>query len=336
MKIRNVLYIFLMIIFIVLAYFLIDRGINTRTKIYINYQDSSDIIYKVYLNDGNYLGINNKYNTSLVNKISFNYNFKSIFSTSVNGFYKYNIEGILVAYTDDINDSLLQKKYILLGDIVNTLNSNGNTINIDQNIDIDYVKYRKELNNISKEYNTLVNGYLELRFNVKENLNFNGIDNIKEDSKQIKVIIPLSYDYFKINVIKNDNKTDSYYDFSKKQPVNYLLMILGALSLSLGISFLALVIREMVITYDKESAYNKKLKKILGKYSDKIVNIKKFYNKKKYNLIYVDSFKELLEVYDKVENPISFREIKKNSKAIFLLIDGDNAWIYELSSDSMK
>lgn len=336
MKIRNVLYVFLMIIFIALTYFLIDRGINAKTKVYVNYKDNNDITYKVYLNDNSYLGMNNRYNTSLVNKINFDYSFKSIFNTNVNGFYSYNVEGLLVVYTDNINDSLLQKKYILLEDTVNTLNNNEKIIKLDNNIDIDYIKFRKELSNISKEYNTLVNGYLELRFNIKESLNFSGIDNTKEDSKQMKVIIPLSYDYFKINVIKNDDKIDSYYDFSKKQPVNYLLMILGALSLSSGISFLALVIREMVITYKKESAYNKELRKILGAYNDIIINIKKFYNKKKYNLIYVDSFKELLEVYDKVENPISFREIKKNSKAIFVLIDDDSAWIYELSSDSMK
>lgn len=336
MKIRNVLYVFLMIIFIVLAYFLIDRGINAKTKVYVNYKDNNDITYKVYLNDNSYLGMNNRYNTSLVNKINFDYSFKSVFNTNVNGFYSYNVEGLLVVYTDNINDSLLQKKYILLEDTVNTLNNNEKIIKLDNNIDIDYIKFRKELSNISKEYNTLVNGYLELRFNIKESLNFSGIEKTKEDSKQMKVIIPLSYDYFKINVIKNDDKIDSYYDFSKKQPVNYLLMILGALSLSSGISFLALVIREMVITYKKESAYNKELRKILGAYNDIIINIKKFYNKKKYNLIYVDSFKELLEVYDKVENPISFREIKKNSKAIFVLIDDDSAWIYELSSDSMK
>ena len=51
---------------------------------------------------------------------------------------------------------------------------------------------------------------------------------------------------------------------------------------------------------------------------------------RKYNLIYVDSFKELLDVYDKVDLPISFKEFKKNQKAVFLIIENDNAWIYIL------
>lgn len=114
MKIRNVLYVFLMIIFIVLAYFLIDRGINAKTKVYVNYKDNNDITYKVYLNDNSYLGMNNRYNTSLVNKINFDYSFKSVFNTNVNGFYSYNVEGLLVVYTDNINDSLLQKNIYYL------------------------------------------------------------------------------------------------------------------------------------------------------------------------------------------------------------------------------
>lgn len=333
MKLKNVLYVFFMIVFLVLAYFLIDRGINTKTKIYVNYQDTNDITYKVFLRNGSYLGMNDRYNASSVDKISFDYNFKSVFNTSFNGFYTYNVEGVLVVYKDDINDSLFQKKYMLLDDTVNPLNNNGNIINVLESIDVDYAKFIKELGLISKEYNFITNGYLELRFNVIENLNFNGIEKAREDKKQMKVVIPLSYENFKINVIKDD-KIDSYYDFSKKQPVNYLLMVIGALSLALGISFLAFVIRRMVITYNQESAYNKELRKILAAYGDIIVTVKKFYNKKKYNLIYVESFKELIDVYDLVESPISFKEIKKNSKSIFVLVDEDNAWIYKMDSDN--
>ena len=65
-----------MIIFIVLAYLLIDSGINTKTKIYVNYKNDSKVIYKVYLNDTDkYLGMNDKYNKNLVDKINFDLTF---------------------------------------------------------------------------------------------------------------------------------------------------------------------------------------------------------------------------------------------------------------------
>ena len=65
-----------------------------------------------------------------------------------------------------------------------------------------------------------------------------------------------------------------------------------------------------------------------GKY---LVN--KFYSEHKYNLIYVTSFPELMEAYRRVENPISYKEVKKNAETIFLMIDDDSAWIYRLSKN---
>ena len=37
-----------------------------------------------------------------------------------------------------------------------------------------------------------------------------------------------------------------------------------------------------------------------------------------------------MDVYNRVESPISFKEIEKNKEAIFLIIENDNAWIYRL------
>ena len=86
----------------------------------------------------------------------------------------------------------------------------------------------------------------------------------------------------------------------------------------------------MIYIYNKEINYKTKLTEILKKYDDKIVNVKKFYNIKKYNLIYVDSFEELLDVYNTYNSIINYREIKKNEKSIFTVINDKNAWIYVL------
>ena len=336
MKFKNVLYMFLMVIFMVLAYLFINSGINAKTKVYVNYKIDNDVIYKVYLYDSDKpLSMNSRYTTSLVDRINLGFIFNSVFSTKVAGYYKYNINGYLVAYTDDIHDILLQKKYILLSDIINPLNNNENYIKLEQDIDINYNEYREELEKISKEYNVSANGYFEVDFNVFNSLNFNEIDEIKELEKQIKVIIPLSYDNFRINVINDKKDLNSFYDFSKKQPVNYLLMLLGAFCLSLGIAMLSLVIRSMIISYKEENKFNKEFKKILKLHDDKVVSVKRFYNKKKYNLIYVSTFDELIDVYNNVKKPISYKLIKRNSKAIFLLIEDNNAWIYRMCKEEI-
>lgn len=97
-----------------------------------------------------------------------------------------------------------------------------------------------------------------------------------------------------------------------------------------------MVIRQFVYLYKQQSKYNKELKRILSKYDDNIVRIKRFYISKKYNMIYVDSFKELMDVCNKKNKMISFKEVKRNSEAIFVIVDEDDAWIYKMVSGNEK
>ena len=336
MKFRNILYIVFMIFFITLSYILIDRGINVKTKRIVNYQEDSDVIYKVYLHDNEiynkkYLNMNEKYITELVDYIDLEFDYNSLYSSDINGYYSYTVMGNLVAYEDKITDTLFEKEYTLMDTKTVVLNQNKTKeININDRLLIDYDKYINELKKFNDTYNIDVLGYLDVIVKINQNIQFTGIDKVNEDEKIMRLMIPLSYDTFKINVYNDNHNLDSFYDFSKKERVNYLLILFGLFSLSIGLSFLALTIRNMIIASKSGFNYQKELKKILDENSEIIVNVKRFYNKKKYNLIYVDSFKELMDVYKKVGNPISFREVKKDKEAIFLMTEDDNAWIYRM------
>ena len=336
MKFRNILYIVFMIFFITLSYILIDREINVKTKRIVNYQEDSDVIYKVYLHDNEiynkkYLNMNEKYITELVDYIDLEFDYNSLYSSDINGYYSYTVMGNLVAYEDKITDTLFEKEYTLMDTKTVVLNQNKTKeININDRLLIDYDKYINELKKFNDTYNIDVLGYLDVIVKINQNIQFTGIDKVNEDEKIMRLMIPLSYDTFKINVYNDNHNLDSFYDFSKKERVNYLLILFGLFSLSIGLSFLALTIRNMIIASKSGFNYQKELKKILDENSDIIVNVKRFYNKKKYNLIYVDSFKELMDVYKKVGNPISFREVKKDKEAIFLMTEDDNAWIYRM------
>lgn len=336
MRFKDYIYIFSMIIFSILAYLLFDRAINVKTKTTVDYQTYNDISYKVYLhkNDeyqGRYQKMNERYLTSLVDNINFDFNYQRIFSKDMSGYYSYDVVGVLHGYTDDINDDIWTKEYKIIDNRTSVINQNNvKSLDINDRAIIDFDNIKKDLDMFSQKYNLELHGYLEVNFVFKQNLNFNGIDKIFSDEDKIVAVIPLTYDTFKINIRDDIKAIDNYYDFSTKTSVNYFLVILAAFSLSMAISFLALVIREMVISTDGKTKYNRELKNILNTYDDKIVKIKKFYNKKKYNLIYVDSFNELLDVYNTVGSPISFREVKKNEEALFIIIDEDKAWIYQL------
>ena len=335
MKVRNILYIFLMIIFIVLAYLFFDRGINVKTKIFVTYQEKSDMTYKVYLYDNDiysksYLNMNERYLANLVDDIDINFAYNSLFSRELNGYYTYSVTSTLVGYTDDINESLFRKEDILLNKTVPLNQNNLSEIKINDKVIIDYDKYFNELKKYNDEYNTKISGYLEVLMKINENLDFFGNERIVKDTKEMKLIIPLSYETFKISIQNDNNNVDKYYDFSKKEKINFIFLVIGAFCLSVGISFFALTIRNMINESHDEINYRKELKRIINNNSEILVKVKKFYSKHKYNLIYVASFAELMDAYRRVENPISYKEVKKNEETIFLMIDEDNAWIYRL------
>ena len=334
---KSVLYAFLMVFFGVLAYIFLNSGFSTKTRIKVDYDNNSEVFYKVNYIDNQYNSINNdKYISNMVDYIDISYEYNNIISEYISGYYKYNVDSYLITYEDDITNSLWERKYELLNEKVFVIDENNvNNIKIEDSFRVDFKKYRDEIYEFVNNYDIEVSGYLHIRINILEFLNFNSLDNEYADNKVITINIPLTSDTFKMN-IENINDNNSYYEFSNKVSMNIVFLLIGTLCLSISLAILAIIIKQFRFIYEKQSRYNKELKMILSKYDNCIVRIKRFYVNRKYNMIYVDSFKELMDVYDSKNKMISFKEIKRDSESIFVIIDGDDAWIYRLISDNIK
>ena len=332
MKFRNIFYIILMIFFIIISYFFIDRGINAKTKVFVNYKIDSNVVYDIHT-FSEYSKTNN-ISSDLIDYILFNFDYKMSFSTNVNGSYSYYIYGNVVCYENDLTNVVWQKRYRLLDDVVFVVDrTNVDSISVNDKVLIDYDKYVLYFNECSTHYDNDVLGYLELYLVIKENLDFGVIDNLITDVKNVKVIVPLNTDKFEITIL-DANESGKYFDFIRQQPVNYLLLILGIFNLSLGISFLVLVIRNIIIVLRKYSSSNLKLESILYEYNDIIVKVNKRFSINKYNCIYVRDFLELLHIYDDIGNPIIFKKLVNSNKALFMIISDDgDAWIYVMNFD---
>lgn len=333
---KSLYYAILMVLFGVLGYLFLDSGFNTRTKIRVDYQDNSEIFYNVKYLDDKYNTDGDKYISNMVDYIDINYNYENIISQYVNGYYRYNVEAYLTAYEDDITNSLWERRHYLVNDKTMVIDDNNvNSIKINDGFRVNFSDYKKEINEFINTTSLDVSGYLHIRINILEFLTFSDLENEYADNKVITINIPLTEDVFKINV-NNIKNIDSHYDFSRTGKMNIIFLIIGAFCISVAISLGLLVIRQFVFIYHRQSKYSKNLNKILSKYGDCIVRVNKFYVKKKYNMIYVDSFSELMDVYEKKNRMISFKEIKRGIESIFVIIDDDDAWIYKMCSDDEK
>ena len=337
MKKNFILYVIVMVVFSCLAYLFIYDGFNTRTRINVNYVVNPDIKYNVYLKDNDIydskiLGMNKNYITNLVDYIDIDFDYGIQYDNYVTGYYFYSVDAVVFAYEDDINNSLWEKEFTLLDNKVSVIDSNKiDNIKVNDKFRINYNEYRDIINNFIKEYDMDISGYLMVDINVNTMIDFTNLSNSVDDKKTVKIIIPLTDDSFKINIANDENVIDNYYDFTTGKEVNYLFLVFGALSLPIVVSLLIVIVHEMLMVKNKQDEYSIKLDKILKENDNIIVNVKKFYNKKKYNIIYVSSFDELMDVYNRVHNLINYK--RNNDNAMFMIMDKENAWVYILKID---
>lgn len=333
---RFLYYVILMALFGVFGYMFLYSGFNTKTMIEVDYYNKSDVSYDVkYIND-EYTTDGNKFVSTMVDYIDLKFKYDNFLSEYVCGFYRYNVEAYLTAYEDDINSTLWERKHYLINEKTELLDRNEiDTINIEDGFRIDFQEYRDEIYEFMDTSKVDINGYLNIKINIMEFLDFNSLNNEYADNKVISVKIPLTDDIFEIDV-KNLNDRDRYYEFTNKVSMNIIMLLIGTFCSSVAISLGILVVRQFILIYNRQSKYTKELKMILSKYDNCIVKVNRLYVNKKYNMIYVDSFSELLDVYDKLGQMISFKEIKRGVEASFVIIDNDNAWIYKLVSDELE
>jgi len=332
---KSLYYAILMIIFGILGYSFLNSGFETRTKIKVDYQNSSDVVYTVKYLEDDYITSGDKYISNMVNYIDIKYSYDNLLSEYVSGFYRYNVSCYLVAY-DKSGVELWKRKHYLVNEKTEVLDQGyTNNIKINDSFRVNFLEYRNEMNEFINSSNMDIDGYLKIRINILEFFNFDSLENEYADSKTITIDIPITDDIFEIDIDHLDNK-DSYYEFTNKSSMNLAFLIIGAFCLSVSISLLILVIRQFKLIYDRQSKYNRELKKILYKYDECIVKINKFYVNKKYNMISVDTLDELMDVYKKTNKMISFKETKRGLESIFIIIDDDNAWIYRFTSDSLE
>lgn len=327
---KSLYYAIFLVIFGALGYIFLDSGFNTKTKVKVEYEDKSEVFYKVNYLDGEYGSSGDKYISSLIDTIDIAYNYKNLISEYISGYYRYSVDANLITYEDDISNSLWEREYKLVNENTVVLDENNiNSINIGESFEVDFVKYRNVISEFIDDYDIDVSGYLQIKIKILEFLKFTSLNNNYEDSKVITINIPLTDDTFKIDIDNIDSK-NSCYEFTSDKAMNVIFLIIGAFCISVSLALLILVIKQFRLIYNKQSEYSKKLKKILSKYDDCIVKVKRFYVNKKYNMIYLDSFEDLIDIYQKKNKLISYKEVKRDSESIFVIIDEDDAWIYKL------
>lgn len=307
---------------------------NNYTQDSINYDECSNVDYKVYLKensyfDSPYLEEDKVYITSLIDYIDVDFSYDVKLDDNRSGKYIYYIKGVMSANVSNTGKDYWQKSYDLVK-LKEVEYDNTNNISFSENIKIDYQKYNNLLLQFKEDYGLNMNGFFKLVLYV-ENYIKSTNDNYLLKPTVTSLEIPLTKATIEVPIevseVSGSEKLlgELVYGDSK---VTFRYRVFSGVALLIGLGLLGFAIFKIVRGLEKISLYNKELRKILKTYDGIIVSVKRLPNCDNSNIIDVGSFEELLDAHGEIRQPISYYETRK--RATFILINGNVMWRYVL------
>ena len=331
------------VIGVILAAICLVGGILLYTQsgklrvINLGYEEKANVSYKVYLNNNNYydkdyLDEGMQYISGIINNIEIKYN--------------YNIK-----YTDKINSTLINtvNANVKIVDVTNNEKiiyekseelkqdkkdkKNVDSLSSGDTITIDYQKYNSFANEFKSKYGISADCKLIVTFTTSQVNSNDTISDITR-SKSMTVEIPLSEQMITISKTPDASEKSSYLTSTAKTFSNQLMFI-GAIVLFIITGILVfLSIYFYIKRRNLTSLFDREVEKLLKQYDAYITESTGSVSLKA-NVIYVKSFKELLDVRNNIEKTIVYNRVNEN-EARFIIVDGDQEYCYKIKREDYK
>jgi len=310
---------------------------------YIEYDEKSNIDYKVYLKendffDNNFLGDDKEYVASLIDYINANFNYKlSLDEGNVEYKYSYRVEANVSVKRKNGGNYIYDTKETLIDSVENET-SNKEVI-INENIKLNYNYY----NDLIKRFITVYSlDDIESVLTINLYVNVVGsCEDFKENANKESVMslsIPLTTKTVAIEISDNLINTENNVMQCKKKDNNSMLFgIMGVIFTFVWILLIILMCRYEIRTRTAENIYERALKKILNNYGSYIQKLSNNLDFKKYQLLKIDTFTDMLEIRDTIRQPILMKENEEKTGAYFVVPSSSKIlYVYRLKVSDIK
>ena len=326
----QILCIFGMLLFAFIDLYLYKNGYFEEKKLTLMYQENNNIDYKVYLKkndffESKYLEKDKTYITSLIDYINVDFDYNIKFDHLIKGNYKYRIYVTVESNKSNGEANYWTKDYNLTDEKSVNVDHVGE-YTIHETIKIDYNKYNNILNSFKKTLGLgSASGLLKIYMVVDSDIVGNEVQT--PINSKLLLQFPLSELTIEATAeVETPNNTKSVtksIDTEKLQ----LMKTIGIIYIFAIVVCLLLLIYITKVKRDVNK-YENDLKKILSTYDSIIVNVKRLPDLKKYEVIDVQTFEELLDAHSEVRMPINF--YKDVRRSYFILLNENTAWKYTM------
>ena len=336
-------YICVIVVIFLLALSLFTVYSKKNQAQYVKYVETGKIDYKVHYKRNNffeneYLSSNRQYIASLIDSISADFNYRiALDDSNVEYKYSYRIEANMTVKEKNTNNLLYDKKEILLNQ--KEMLSSTNQVNINENVVIDYAKYNNIIKNFVNIY-YLNNSVSTLNINMYVSV-VGTCEDFTDNQQKERVIslqIPLTKDTIAIDFVEDiASDSNNVMKCNSSSSGNYIILMLAITLTVVGFILIIMVIRYEIKTRTAETIYEKNLKKILNNYGSNIQMLGSEFDFKNYNLLRIETFYDLLEISDKLRQPILMKQNEEKNGAYFVIPSNTNLlYVYRLKVSDIE
>ena len=330
---------FLFPFLLIIGIILIIMGLNDKKMVNLSYEESNKINYNVYLKDNPffntpYLGEGRTYIASLIDYLDIFYHYDISYNRKLTGTYKYKYVAIVRANKKDTAGYYWEKEYDLTEEKTANIKNNIN-VSIDDNVKVKYSTYNEILNEFKKTYGISTDGELRVVMKISYNAKFKEVNRPVNITSEIGLSIPLLEQALDVSIVKDAAHDNNILSFEEKsdRPAFTIFKVTGVILIIVSILGFIDVTKTNLI-FKKYNLYEIELDNILKKYDSIIANVKEKTNINDFKKIEVNTFDELLDVYNEVRMPINFFKDKSNNESLFIIINDNIAWLYILKKNN--
>lgn len=329
-----------------LLLFLISYN-RVSNDFYLDYTETTQVDYKVYLKDNSfhdeeYLPSNQSYVAELIDYfvVDFDYVLNLAGEEALHN-YSYKVEAQLEIISGSNGSSSLLYKHVNAEDPININQENltigGSNFLFNKQVKVDYEYYNskaKSYLNTYKPSNTT--STLIVKFYINTNSSFNAYDVNSTNTTEVSLRIPLAVDTVRPDVrgLAQANQAHQVLASSDVSSKNLFKTLSIVTSILDSVLILGLIVF-ILLSKNHDINYTNKVNKIVKSYKSFIQKILNMFNIDGYQVLYLETITELLEIRDTLQIPILMYENEDKTCTKFMIpTDGKMLYMFEVKVDN--
>ncbi len=300
--------------------------LNSRTYVY--YAEDGKAETNVLLADNafyeeDYLGSDHAYVAALIDRVQTDFKYGLVMDAEdVTYKYSYVVDATMNVIDRESKAPLYSPSWEL--DKVENATATSQTLFINKPISIVYADYNRKAQEFVDAYGVQdATANLTVRMTISVLGESEQLVENKDDSYSMEVTIPLLRQTVKVTtqstIPEGEQKILACDTVAKT-----VLLVLWIVFLCLSVLAIGFIVAFVILTRDKHIDYARRVQKLLSGYRSYIQRIGNPFDFEGYKVLHVMTFAELLEISDKLQNPVLMYENEDKTRSEFFIATANN------------